>query len=195
MLSDLTNAGPAGDSPLYLYLGNIASAATAWPHRAAPAISALRCRRRPRQKACRGYLSCSVVDQHDVVTWNCTACNDRGVISGWRGTRWDLTYRKGEDLRLSQLTVHALILPAEFRAFLRLPWYDDDVRRTILAAQALPGQVEIWGTSDELDALLDMVAAEANHAKSKRWRRLLNAAYARIDHALEEWCGCLNLRR
>lgn len=186
VLRDPTIAGPERAGHLDEYLGNIVSATTAWPHRNAPAVSALRCRRRPNRKACHGYLSCSVVGERDAITWNCTACSDRGVISGWRGTPWDLTYGKGEDPRLSQVTIHALVSPEEFRALLRIPWYDDDVRRTILSAQALPGQAEIWGTSEELDDLLDVIAAESNHAHSNRWRRLLDAAFDRIDDALRQ---------
>jgi hypothetical protein len=65
--------------------------------------------------------------------------------------------------RIFQATDEALdviLTHDEYAAFLRMPWFDDDVRRTILAAQANEDEVDLWGTQEELDDLLDTIAAE-----------------------------------
>ena len=48
----------------------------------------IKCRRRPRHRACAG-----VIEYHlwpdERITWECPACGDNGVISNWQSTAWD----------------------------------------------------------------------------------------------------------
>src|SRR6266545_5050082 len=50
----------------------------------------LRCRRRPGRKPCTGYMRLRQ-DAGARIVWECSTCDDNGVISGWRGTPWDLS--------------------------------------------------------------------------------------------------------
>jgi hypothetical protein len=50
---------------------------------------ALRCRRRPRRRACAGVLEISLELDLDGMVWQCPVCGDNGVIRGWQGTFWD----------------------------------------------------------------------------------------------------------
>lgn len=49
----------------------------------------VRCRRRPGRRPCAGRLQ-AVVDPEARIHWECPACGDNGVISGWQGTPWDM---------------------------------------------------------------------------------------------------------
>ena len=77
------------------YEGRIVEAGSAWG-RAETLDSAIRCRRKPRNKACPGHLRVRV--DSEVILWGCTRCRDNGRISEWQGLRWDFsTQRAGSD--------------------------------------------------------------------------------------------------
>ncbi len=78
--------GPALN--LALYLGAIVS----WATRGGsfePERTNVSCRRRPRGRRCSGEIVAALNSKAGEVEWICPACGERGVISGWRGTRWD----------------------------------------------------------------------------------------------------------
>ena len=48
----------------------------------------VRCRRRPKRRACPGRLEYRLwADER--ITWECPKCGDNGVISNWQSTQWD----------------------------------------------------------------------------------------------------------
>ncbi|MBK8479881.1 MAG: hypothetical protein IPL40_01685 [Proteobacteria bacterium] len=53
--------------------------------------STVPCRCRPHGRPCRGRLEVERPPQADRVRWICPACADEGEVTGWRGTRWDLS--------------------------------------------------------------------------------------------------------
>lgn len=78
--------GPALN--LALYLGSI----VAWATRGGssePERTNVSCRRRPRGRRCSGDVVAALFSDAGEVEWTCPVCGERGVISGWRGTRWD----------------------------------------------------------------------------------------------------------
>jgi tetratricopeptide (TPR) repeat protein len=82
---------PAAFWKAVAYEGKIVEAGSAWG-RADTLDTALRCRRRPRSKACPGHLRLRVED--GVILWGCTRCRDNGRISEWQGLRWDFSARR-----------------------------------------------------------------------------------------------------
>jgi tetratricopeptide (TPR) repeat protein len=70
------------------YEGRIVEAGSAWA-RADTLESAIRCRRKPRSKACPGHLRVRAEDS--VILWACTRCRDQGRISAWQGLQWDFS--------------------------------------------------------------------------------------------------------
>lgn len=48
----------------------------------------IKCRRRPGRKPCPGKLE-ALFDPNFIIIWRCPVCDDRGVIDGWHGTKWD----------------------------------------------------------------------------------------------------------
>jgi hypothetical protein len=49
------------------------------------------CRRRPNRKPCLTELISFVDPETDDIMWMCPRCNDRGLISNWKGSMWDLS--------------------------------------------------------------------------------------------------------
>jgi hypothetical protein len=86
------NLGPTSGPALRLadYFGSIIAMATATGSDVAP-VRAVTCRRRPGRKRCPGRIVAEVEVVRDAIEWYCTECGDCGLISGWRGTLWDLT--------------------------------------------------------------------------------------------------------
>jgi hypothetical protein len=51
----------------------------------------VKCRRRPKRKPCLGEIFGFIIPETDDIMWMCPKCNDRGLISNWRGSMWDLS--------------------------------------------------------------------------------------------------------
>lgn len=49
------------------------------------------CRRRPGRKPCLEEIAAWVEPESEDIYWICPKCQDRGRISNWRGTIWDLS--------------------------------------------------------------------------------------------------------
>jgi hypothetical protein len=54
-----------------------------------PKISQPTCWRKPKRKPCSGILKIEINSKNEI-HWECPACNDEGVVSGWRGLIWDM---------------------------------------------------------------------------------------------------------
>lgn len=51
----------------------------------------VRCRRRPNRKPCNEGIVSFIVPESDEIFWICPKCNDRGSITNWRNSMWDLS--------------------------------------------------------------------------------------------------------
>jgi hypothetical protein len=51
----------------------------------------VRCCRRPNRKPCEEEIAGWVDPDTDNIVWKCPACGDRGLISNWQGTIFDMT--------------------------------------------------------------------------------------------------------
>lgn len=67
-------------------------------------VSGVRCRRRPKRRRCDGSIRLGREEDSDEIHWACTACSDRGVITNWQGSRWDLSpeVRNGRIVSISE---------------------------------------------------------------------------------------------
>jgi hypothetical protein len=70
------------------YFGKIVEAATS-----RPALylvdTEVRCRRRPKRKPCPGHIRLVCNEDEGEIVWECTSCDDHGIIRGFEGTPWD----------------------------------------------------------------------------------------------------------
>ena len=181
-LQHFLDVGPETPGParaLAEHLGSIVSAASAgdahtrWE-------TALPCRRRPANRRCPGRITVVRGDADQPIGWQCSQCGDDGTISNWAASIYDL--------RRQQLTaaqpLRDIPIDADTAAILRtLPFLDSDCQRAVFAVFAHGGELHLTMTGDELDDLIDAVAAESNHEPNRRRQRQLDTAYDTLTAA------------
>lgn len=160
-LSDIVGAATAGD------------AGTAWE-------SALPCRRRPANRRCPGRMIVLRTEAGAPIRWQCSACTDEGMISNWEDSPFDLRRRQ---LTLAEATREIVILGEVAAALRGLQLLDTDCKRLVFRIRAKGDLAILAATSDDLDELVEFVAAEANHEPSRRRRQQLDAAHDALTTA------------
>src|SRR5690242_21869615 len=89
---DLPVDAPGPARRLGEHLSNIVRAATAGDAGAAWE-TALPCRRRPAHRACPGRMVVLRAEPGMPIRWQCSICDDAGVISNWEDSPFDLRRR------------------------------------------------------------------------------------------------------
>lgn len=192
LVSDLThflNLGddvPAPAARLGRHLADVVRAASAAELAGQEWTSALPCRRRPGRQACPGHLAVAGSQPPTPIRWRCDACADEGLISNWEGSPFDLRRR-----RLTALdTVNEIVVGDEVAATLReLQLLDPDCERLVFGMSAHPQGATLHASDEELEILLDSVAAEANHEPAARRRRRLDTAFDALSAAAHTPAG------
>jgi len=169
---ELPDATPGPARRLADQLTSIVRAATSRP----PGerwTSALSCARRPNRRPFLGHVEILRSDPPDSIYWRCAECGDEGIVSGWEGSPFDL--RASVEARPSELS---LIVPADVAVTLRtVMLLDVECERLVFGSRIVDGSILMEGSSDELDILIDAVAAEANHEHARSRQRRLDTAY------------------
>lgn len=162
-LSSIVRAATAGD------------AGTAWE-------SALPCRRRPANRRCRGRMIVLRTAAGAPIRWQCSICQDEGVVSNWEGSPFDLRRRR---LTLAG-AVNEIVIPDEVAAALReLRLLDTDCERLVFRIRAHNDGAILAATSDDLEELIGFMAAEANHEPNRRRQQRLDAAFDALNTAAQ----------
>jgi hypothetical protein len=162
-LSNIVRAATAGD------------AGTAWK-------SALPCRRRPANRRCPGRMIVLRTEPAAPIRWQCSVCDDQGVISNWEDSPFDLRRRR---LTLTE-AVHEIIIPDEVAAALRdLQLLDTDCERLVFRIRAHNDSAILAATDEDLEELIGSVAAEANHEPNRRRQQRLDAAFDALNTAAQ----------
>ena len=162
-LSNIVRAATAGD------------AGTAWE-------SALPCQRRPANRRCRGRMIVLWTEAGAPIRWQCSACEDQGVISNWEDSPFDLRRRRPTLAGAAS----QIVIPEEVAAALReLQLLDTDCERLVFRIRAHNDGAILAATDDDLDELIGFVAAEANHEPSRRRQQRLDAAFDALNTAAQ----------
>jgi len=160
-LSTIVRAATAGDAGI------------AWE-------SALPCRRRPANRRCPGRMIVLRTEPTAPIRWQCSVCDDEGIISNWADSPFDLRPRR---LTLAH-PVNELVIPDEVAAVLReLQLPDAGCERLVFRIRARNDHAVLPATGDDLDELIGFVAAEAGHEPSRRRRQLLDTAFDALSNA------------
>ena len=91
--ADLSEDTPGPARRLAGHLSNIVRAATAGDSGTAWE-SALPCRRRPANHRCPGRMIVLRTEAGSPIRWQCSVCDDEGVISNWEDSPFDLRRRQ-----------------------------------------------------------------------------------------------------
>jgi hypothetical protein len=114
------------------------------------------------------------------IRWQCSVCDDEGVISNWEDSAFDLRRRQ---LTLAE-AANEIVIPDQVAAALRgLQLLDTDCERLVFRIRAHNGHTILAATDDDLDELIGFVAAEANHEPNRRRQQRLDAAFAALNTA------------
>ena len=114
------------------------------------------------------------------IRWQCSVCDDEGVISNWASSPFDLRRRR---LTLAG-SVNEIVIPNEVAAALReLRLLDADCERLVFRIRARNDRAILPATDSDLDELIGFVAAEANHEPSRRRRERLDTAFDALSNA------------
>src|SRR5690242_17943187 len=114
------------------------------------------------------------------IRWQCSICDDAGVISNWEDSPFDLR-RRGLSVAA---TANEILIPNEVAAALRdLQLLDTDCERLVFRIRAHPDGAVLAATDDDLDELIGSVAAEVNHEPNRRRRQRLDAAFDALNDA------------
>lgn len=180
---DLPDDVPAPAGRLAQHFGNIVRAATAGDRVGDRWTSALPCRRRPAHRPCPGRIAIVRCDPPTPIQWRCSVCADEGVISNWEDSPYDLRRR-----RLTAVgTVNEVIIADEVAAALReLLLLDPDCERLVFSMRAYRnGGAVLHASNDDLEELIEFVAAEANHESNRRRQRRLDVAFDALNTAAQ----------
>ena len=178
---DLPVDTPGPARRLAEHLSSIVGAATAGDAQAAWQ-SALPCRRRPAHRRCPGQLIVLQTEPGVPIRWECSVCDDDGIISNWEDSPFDLRRR-----RLALVgSVNQIVIANEVAVALReLRLLDPDCARLVFGIRAHNDGAVLAATDDDLDELIGFVAAEANHEPDRRRQRRLDAAFEALTTAAQ----------
>ena len=177
--ADLSEDTPGPARRLGGHLSNIVRAATAGDAGTAWE-SALPCRRRPAGRRCPGRMIVLRTEAGAPIRWQCSVCDDEGVISNWEDSAFDLRRRR---LSLAE-AASEIVIPNEVAAALReLQLLDSDCERLVFRIRACNDGAILAATDDDLDELTGFVAAEANHEPSRRRQQRLDATFDALTTA------------
>ncbi len=176
---DLSEDTPGTARRLAEHLSNIVRAATAGDAGTAWE-SALPCRRRPASHRCAGRIIVLRTEAGAPIPWQCSVCEDAGVISNWEDSAFDL--------RRLQLTLaeaaSEVAIPNEVAATPRgLRLLDTDCERLVFRIRARNDHAILAATHDDLDELIGFVAADASNEPSRRRQQRLDAAFDALNTA------------
>ncbi len=105
------------------------------------------------------------------IRWECSVCDDDGIISNWEDSPFNLRRRR---LALAG-SVNEVVIADEVAAALReLRSLKTDCERLVFGIRAHNDGVLLAATTDDLDDLIGFVAAEVNHEPNRRAQRRLD---------------------
>jgi hypothetical protein len=181
---DIADDAPGPARKLAEYLGCVVRSSTA-ADAGTPSVSALKCRRRPRNRPCQGHVVVARAEPPAPIEWRCSACSDEGIISGWEGSMFDLREPR---TRIDSEPRCEVILSDESAAALReLQLLDKECERLVFQMRYLSDRCVFSATANELDELIGFVAFEANHETSRSRQRRLDAALDALGEALRSF--------
>lgn len=138
----------------------------------------MRCSNPVRRKTCASQLIAARPDD-GTVEWECPACGERGRVSNWSGTTFDLGSVR--PVRMVEESRDVVVPLDELDAMRRLSYTPPLLRRLLVEAIGIGDNYLFFPASqDELIQLREYAQVSADEAKGED-RRLLDRFAARMD--------------
>lgn len=106
------------------------------------------------------------------IRWQCSACEDEGVISNWEDSPFDLRRRRPV---LADAASEIVIAEEVAAALRQLRSLDTNCERLVFRIRGRDDHAILAATGNELAELIELVAAEVNHEPIRRRRQRLGA--------------------
>ena len=121
----------------------------------------------------------------DIIDWVCLGCGDHGEIHHWRETPWNLTEVGKQYFPALDEVVQLVLTLEEFEVIRAIPVLDDVALR-VLAAGRMPGDDEVIINAPRgwLEHLVEFIASESNHSKSRKKVKLYDAVLDRAGEVI-----------
>jgi plasmid stabilization system protein ParE len=120
------------------------------------------------------------------IRWQCSVCDDEGVISNWADSPFDLRRRR---LTLADPAKEIVISKDVAAALRELRLLDTECERLVFRIRAHNDRAVLSATHDDLDELIGFVAAEANHESNRRRQQRLDTAFNALSNAAQATDG------
>lgn len=172
-------ADPKVPSPTFLQ--RIVKAATAMGARREE-TSALQCRHRD-SRDCEGKLVVRLLDIPPEIQWRCDACDERGVLTNWHQSPWDLTDRR---CRAESARALFWVTGTDFQTLLEIFPVDSYCERVIYSARPRGRRIAVQGRSSDFERLARTMSEEIHHEKNPHRSRALRRLRNRIDSLLAQ---------
>jgi hypothetical protein len=138
----------------------------------------MRCGNPGRRKSCASQLI-AARPEDGTVEWECPACGERGSVSNWSGTSFDLGSVR--PVRMVEESRDVVVPLDELDAMRRLSYTPPQLRRLLVEAIGIGDNYLFFPASqDELIQLREYAQVSADESKGED-RRLLDRFAARID--------------
>jgi hypothetical protein len=177
---DAEHQVPLASIRLGEHFGRIVRAATCW----VPGItmdSAVRCRRRPGRRPCPGHIRLYRAEVPPQINWQCSACDDKGIIRGWRETMWDLSGQA----RATHPEVKVTLSRREFMVLDRILGLDRQAERVVCAAITTDSGILLTGGVWEINHLAGFVVHESANTSTLSRRKVLGRIADKLEAALQ----------
>ena len=185
---------PAPAKRIATYMGSIVEGVTAgWDDPADGCAVTTRCIGRVGRRRCTDRVVARIVEGRStddagnlvtakIVEWTCLTCGEHGEIHHWQQTPWNLTGSGNQLFPTVDLVAELEMSLAEYEAVATLPALDAPAHR-VLAAGRVPDEdlVVIEAPRAWLQHLVEFIASEANHTRSKKKAALYDAVLDRAE--------------
>lgn len=141
----------------------------------------VRCINRIGRRRCTDRVVACVTPSGDI-KWICLRCREEGTIQHWQETPWNLTGKGAEFFPTMDVVVELEMSADEFDAVASIPVLDGEANRVLAATRLVDGDLfVITAPRSWLNHLIEFIASEANHSRSKKKVALYEAVLDRAD--------------
>ena len=117
----------------------------------------------------------------EIVEWTCVVCGEHGEIHHWQDTPWNLTDQGNHLFSALDVMAELELTPEEHEAVASISVLDASAHRVLAAGRQPWENVVIAAPGGWLEHLVEFIASEANHARSKKKVALYEAVLDRAE--------------
>lgn len=170
------------------YLGTIVAAATLVPS-GNEINTALKCRKRPERKPCKGSIHARLHEEPIELVWWCSECGDSGVIQNWKGTPWNRAHvRNRGKIENSGDYCEVILSDKEFELLNEISILEPGAQKIVDSYIFISRGFLLVGTVENMDDLIGYIAFEANFEQNQRRQNYLYGLFDKIHAVItQKW--------